>query len=66
MIIDPPSGWKYGFPRRYVRADGDIGEFLVKNGYPRKDVDFALRHLRMIPEGEDWSGEELEIIEHSS
>lgn len=66
MIIDPPSGWKYGFPKRYTKADGDLGEFLAKNGYPRDDIDFALRHLRMISEGEDWSNEELEILSNNS
>lgn len=62
MIIDPPSGWKYGFPRRYTKEDGDLGEFLAKHGYPRDDIDFALRHMRMLSEGPDWTDEELEIL----
>lgn len=46
-MIDPPSGWKYGFPRKYEGdKDGDMGEFLLHHGYPIDDIDFALRHMR--------------------
>ena len=63
MLVDPPSGWKYGFPRTYnPKADGDLGEFLVKHGYPRKDIDFALWHCRFISDGESWTEEELEFL----
>lgn len=39
-IIDPPSGWKYGFPklipedRRY-----DALTWLVEQGYPQSEID---------------------------
>ena len=47
MMVDPPAGWRYGFPRFYDKdQDGDLGEWLVKGGYPREDVDFALRYTR--------------------
>ena len=47
-FIDPPSGWKYGFPKIYdEKKDGDLKTFLKKNGYPEKDIDFALEHCRM-------------------
>lgn len=47
MMIDPPSGWRYGFPRKYNRdKDGDLSEFLIHHGYPEDDVDFALRYIR--------------------
>jgi len=54
MMIDPPSGWKYGFPCLYNEsADGDMRDFLLSKGYPERDVDFALEHMRMwLPEGE--------------
>jgi hypothetical protein len=35
--IDPPSGWKYGFPRVFdTEKDGDMYEWLTANGYPEK------------------------------
>jgi len=50
MMVDPPSGWRYGFPKVYLKdRDGDLGEFLAVNGYPRSEIDFALRYLRMWP-----------------
>lgn len=53
MMIDPPSGWKYGFPIPYnFEKDGDMGEFLARKGYPRDDIDFALRHIRCWKETE--------------
>jgi len=40
-IVDPPSGWRYGFPRAYDRvADGDdMMVWLVKEGYPQAEID---------------------------
>ena len=33
--VDPPSGWRYGFPRLYDPAtDGDMVEWMIANGYP--------------------------------
>jgi hypothetical protein len=33
--VDPPSGWRYGFPRLYDPAtDGDMVEWMISNGYP--------------------------------
>lgn len=49
MMIDPPSGWRYGFPK--VLPDGvtDTLKWLVENGYPQKEIDsygqyFYCRH----------------------
>jgi hypothetical protein len=50
MMIDPFSGWRYGFPKLWNSdVDGDLREFLLQNGYPEKDVDFALKYIRMWP-----------------
>ncbi len=39
-IIDPPSGWKYGFPKVYDNPDNfTMEEWLVKNGYPEREFD---------------------------
>lgn len=47
IMVDPPSGWMYGFPLPYdAKKDGDLGEFFAKNGYPKEEIDFALRHTR--------------------
>lgn len=53
QMIDPPTGWKYGFPRPYDEAtDGSMREFLLTHGYPEKDVDFALEYMRCWPADE--------------
>lgn len=40
MYIDPPSGWKYGFPKIYDKnTDGEVNEWLIKNGYPAKMIE---------------------------
>jgi len=37
--IDPPSGWKYGFPKIYDPDCGlNVMEWLVKEGYPQKEI----------------------------
>jgi len=46
-MVDPPSGWRYGFPMRYESdKDGDLEDFLVKNGYPAADAKFASQNSR--------------------
>jgi hypothetical protein len=46
LIIDPPSGWKYGFPkpipedRRY-----DSLTWLVEQGYPQELIDELGEHF---------------------
>lgn len=47
-FIDPPSGWRYGFPkalpddldRKYLR------QWLIDNGYPENEVDFGMKYCR--------------------
>lgn len=35
MIIDPPSGWRYGFPREYNPVQGQtLEDWLRSKGYP--------------------------------
>ena len=35
--VDPPSGWRYGFPRLYDPAtDGDMRAWMIANGYPER------------------------------
>ena len=48
MIIDPPSGWMYGFPKVYDH-DSEVETFenwLIRNGYPEKDIELAQKYSR--------------------
>lgn len=38
-MIDPPSGWKYGFPKELPEGVKSIRSWLVKNGYPEFEID---------------------------
>ena len=49
-IVDPPSGWRYGFPREIpseVVTAEDFKAWLLKNGYPEKDIELALEYSRI-------------------
>lgn len=53
--IDPPSGWRYGFPKVWNSEEVDnVEDFLRENGYPVKDIPFACKWLRM------WEAQENE------
>ena len=51
-MIDPPRGWKFGFPKELPDDVKDLRSWLVENGYPENQVDFALKYCRM------WTTEE--------
>ena len=38
-MIDPPSGWKYGFPKPIPDEVEDVLEWLVGEGYPQSEID---------------------------
>jgi hypothetical protein len=44
-IIDPPSGWKYGFPKPIPNDIKDVIPWLVENGYPQKEIDKLGEHF---------------------
>ena len=49
LIIDPPSGWRYGFPKvlpSYVLLPKQLRKWLLKQGYPAKDLQLALKYSR--------------------
>jgi len=52
MWIDPPYGWRYGFPKIWDTQQ-PIVEWLIENGYPQEDVNFALNYLRTWPQATD-------------
>lgn len=47
VLIDPPTGWMYGFPKDFIVGD-DVKQFLLDNGYPAEDVEWASKHCRFI------------------
>ena len=40
LMIDPPSGWKYGFPMVFPdpKPENTIA-WLVEQGYPQEEID---------------------------
>lgn len=38
-MIDPPTGWLYGFPKVFPDDVTNVNEWLVENGYPQEEVD---------------------------
>lgn len=52
VLYDPPEGWRYGFPKVWPSflqvTTGNIKRELERNGYPKRDSDFASRHCRFI------------------
>lgn len=51
IMCDPPSGWKYGFPKpmpeEFHNKDirFSISEWLVKEGYPQYEIDAVGDHF---------------------
>ena len=46
MMIDPPSGWKYGFPKPVPDPKPEnMIDWLIENGYPRKEIDACGKHF---------------------
>lgn len=39
LMYDPPSGWKYGFPKPYQPKEGEsLKDTLIRDGYPEKEI----------------------------
>jgi len=48
-LIDPPSGWQYGFPKVFAPYTGEtLAGWLFREGYPKKDLELALKYSRII------------------
>jgi hypothetical protein len=40
LLYDPPSGWKYGFPKPYLPTEGEtLEQTLLRDGYPQREID---------------------------
>jgi len=44
-MIDPPSGWRYGFPKVLPDDVENVLEWLVSEGYPQSEIDVCGRHF---------------------
>ena len=41
-MVDPPEGWRYGFPKvcdKEFKTGEEFNDWLVENGYPRKVIE---------------------------
>lgn len=39
LMYDPPSGWRYGFPRPYKPLPGEsLADTLRRDGYPNGEI----------------------------
>ena len=54
MIYDPPSGWRYGFPREYKPLPGEtIEDTLRRDHYPEKEIEAGMAKWVRFWEQED-------------
>jgi len=54
LLIDPPSGWRYGFPQLYDKEDNETMEaWFLKKGYPQKEIDRGMLAYCWMTEIED-------------
>ena len=45
LMCDPPSGWKYGFPKPIPDELTNMLEWLVSEGYPQEEIDACGDHF---------------------
>ena len=51
LMCDPPSGWKYGFPKpvheeyHTLGSDFDVIAWLRAEGYPQEEIDACGDHF---------------------
>jgi hypothetical protein len=56
LWIDPPSGWRYGFPKIWdPQQEPDIKTWLIESGYPADQVNAGLNYYRQ------WAVDAAEI-----
>ena len=60
ILYDPPSGWRYGFPKPYRPRKGEtLEQTLRRDGYPQREIDEGgAQYCRFIGVGEE--GEDAE------
>lgn len=46
-MMDPPAGWKYGFPKVYKPLEDEtLMQWLIREGYPPQEAEWAIKYLR--------------------
>lgn len=41
LLYDPPSGWKYGFPKPYLPLPNEkLDATLLRDGYPQSEINY--------------------------
>jgi hypothetical protein len=49
-MVDPPSGWRYGFPKEMsqdLKSETEVIQWFLDNGYPQSLIDDGmLRYCR--------------------
>lgn len=46
LWVDPPSGWRYGFPKLWdPEVNENFFEWVVAEGYPQKEIDKMGEHF---------------------
>ena len=55
-VVDPPGGWKYGFP---APLEKDYMQQLINAGYPTSEIDLALKYSRY------WCASENENVDRN-
>ena len=49
LMVDPPSGWRYGFPKPYfknaITDSNELNTWLVSEGYPQQEIDRFDNHF---------------------
>jgi hypothetical protein len=55
VLYDPPSGWMYGFPKKYEPLEGEsLKDTLLRDGYPQSEIDNGMyRYCRFINGSEE-------------
>lgn len=62
-FVDPPSGWKYGFPciiPEDSRGSGKFEAFLRSKGYPEADIPLAVGYSRYWEEEIEENGKDCQ------
>lgn len=39
LFVDPPEGWKFGFPKEVPVGEKPSHQWLIDNGYPAEKID---------------------------
>lgn len=61
MFVDPPSGWKYGFPKVIPEDVKDHNQWIIEHGYPKEVMDsygefFYCRYWYEVVDAEAFEG----------